>query len=91
MADGRPEIAAVLAELEQTLTRSWVWRLAEVPFAFGAGFRVLVVPSRLRGSHCGDAVLGGPGDASRPQACRPGPEPAVSLVGYSGTGQGRAL
>ena len=43
MAGERPEIAAVLAELEQTVTGPWVWRLAAVPFAFGAGFRVLVV------------------------------------------------
>jgi len=43
IADGRPEIAAVLAEPEPRVTRPYVWRLAAVPFAFGAGFRVLLV------------------------------------------------
>ena len=35
--------AEVLAAPESTATRSRVWRLAAVPFAFGACFRVLVV------------------------------------------------
>jgi dolichyl-phosphate-mannose-protein mannosyltransferase len=43
IADRRPEIAAGLAEPEPTATRPRVWRVATVPFAFGAGFRVLVV------------------------------------------------
>jgi hypothetical protein len=43
IADGQPEIAAVLAEPEPAVTLPSVWRLAAVPFAFGAGFRVLLV------------------------------------------------